>query len=211
LTDIAPEPTPTPSAGPRRTGGIWLGALLVFAGGAWLLSALGILDLGLETGIALALIGIGTVVALDAGHSHGGLVVLAVVLSLAGAATTWVDADLFDGGVGDRSAAPATAAEAAGGYDLGMGKLALDLTALTDPGAVVRVRAEVGIGQLYVTVPPDAEVRLDAHVSMGNINTVGIDHGGFDVSDRSILPGTGQAIALEADVGIGEVRITRAP
>jgi hypothetical protein len=134
-----------------------------------------------------------------------------VLLPLGGAATTWVDVDLLDGGVGDRVAAPATVAETHGGYDLGVGKLTLDLTSLTAEGVAVPVRAKVGIGQLDVEVPADAEVLVDAHVSVGNIHTAGADHGGFDVDERRLLPGTGQAIVLDVTVGIGEVRVTRAP
>lgn len=213
MSETAPEPSAAPPPAPRsRSGALGLGILLVAAGGAWFLSAVGVLDVGLEAGIGLALVGIGAVVALDAGHSHGVLVTLAVILSLVGAATTWVDVDLFDGGVGDRIVAPTSASDTAAGYDLGVGKLTLDLTSLEAAGGgAVPVRAEVGVGQLDVTVPQDAEVMVDAHVSVGNIHIAGVDHGGFDVDERSLLRGTGQAFVLRADVGIGEVRITRAP
>lgn len=214
MTDVAPEPPPAPAAPPTASqrGGLWVGVLLVLIGGAWLLSATGAVDLGLEAGVGLVLIGIGAVVALDAGHSHGVLVTLAVILSLAGAATTWFDADLLSGGVGDRVETPVSAADASGLYELGMGKLTIDLTALqSPPNVVVPVRAEVGIGQLYVTVPADAEVAVDAHVAVGNVHVAGIDTGGFDVDRQLTLPGAGQALAIDATVGIGEVRIVRAP
>lgn len=214
MTNVAPEPPPAPTASPAasRSSGLWVGVLLVLSGGAWLLSATGVVDLGLEAGIGLVLIGIGAVVALDAGHSHGLLVTLAVILSLAGAVTTWFDADLLSGGVGDRVETPVSAADASGLYELGMGKLTIDLTALQGPqNGVIPVRAEVGIGQLYVTVSVDAEVAVDAHVAVGNVHVAGTDTGGFDVDEQMTLPGAGQAIAIDATVGIGEVRIVRAP
>lgn len=215
MSEIAPAPAPPspPLSGQPRTGSFWLGVLLLVAGGAWLLSALGLLDLGFQTGVGLLLIGIGIVVALDAGRSHGVLVTLAVILSLLGAAATWVDVDLFDGGVGDRTVVPASATAPSAGYKLAIGKLTLELTALSAvaDGPSVPVKASVGIGQLHVTVPQDANVEVDAHVSMGNINTLGISHGGVDVDDHSELAGTGARITLDANVGIGEVLITRAP
>lgn len=212
-SEPAPSPPPAPPTPQPRGGALWLGVLLLVAGGAWLLSALGVLDVGFQAGIALVLIGIGIVIALDAGHAHGGLVTLAVLLALLGAAATWVDVDLFDGGVGDRTEAPASATEARAGYDLAIGKLTLDLTALPADagGPPAPVQASVGIGQLDVTVPRDANVQVDAHVSLGNIDTLGSSHGGVDVDDHSELAGTGPRIALDAEVGIGEVRITRAP
>jgi hypothetical protein len=215
--DLAPglDPAPGPGTPASQRGGIWLGILLVAVGCGWLLSALGLIDLDVQTAVALVLIGIGAVIALDAGRSHGVLVTLAVILSLAGAAATWVDVDvgLFEGGIGDRSVAPATVAEAAAGYDLGIGKLTLDLTGLPSAHGLsaAPVRAQVGVGQIYVTVPQNARVVLDAHVSIGNVNALGTNHGGFDVNETTLLPGIGRTIALKAEVGIGEVVVARAP
>lgn len=206
----APAP-PSPAAPPSSHKGLWLGTLLVIAGGAWLLSALGVVELSAQVGIGLLLVGIGGVIALDAGHSHGLLVALAVVLSLVGAAATWVDTDLLDGGIGERIEAPVAQPDIAGGYNLGIGKLTVDLTGLqpTADGSPVPVAADVGIGQLVVVVSQDADVEVDAHVAMGNINTVGTNKGGFDVEERSQLAGTGTRIALDANVGIGEVQVIR--
>ena len=205
-----PEP-PSPAAPRSSRRGLWLGALLVLAGVAWLLSALGVVELSAQVGIGLLLVGIGGVIALDAGHSHGLLVALAVVLSLAGAAATWVETDLLDGGIGERVETPVAQADVAGGYDLGIGKLTVDLSGLlpTADGSQVPVEADVGIGQLVVVVAQDADVEVDAHVAMGNINTLGTDKGGFDVDERSQLAGTGTRIALDANVGIGEVQVIR--
>lgn len=206
----APAP-PSPAAPPPSRRGLWLGTLLVIVGVAWLLSALGVVDLSAQVGIGLLLVGIGGVIALDAGHSHGLLVALAVVLSLVGAAATWVETDLLDGGIGERVEAPVAQADVAGGYDLGIGKLTVDLTGLqpSADGSPVPVEADVGIGQLVVVVAQDADVEVDAHVAMGNINTLGTNKGGFDVEERSRLTGTGTRIALDANVGIGEVQVIR--
>lgn len=199
---------PAPRAARR---GVWLGVLLVIVGAAWLLSALGVFDVGAQVAIGLLLIGIGCVIALDAGHSHGLLVALAVVLSLAGAAATWVDTDLLGGGIGDRVETPVSQADVRGGYELGIGQLTLDLTALQPAAGVspVPVEADVGIGQLVVIVPQDANVDVVAHVAVGNIDAPGVSKGGFDIDGRSELAGTGTRIRLDANVGVGEVQVVR--
>jgi hypothetical protein len=183
----------------------------VIVGAAWLLSALGVFDVGAQVAIGLLLIGIGCVIALDAGHSHGLLVALAVVLSLAGAAATWVDTDLLGGGIGDRVETPVSQADVRGGYELGIGQLTLDLTALQPAAGVspVPVEADVGIGQLVVIVPQDANVDVVAHVAVGNIDAPGVSKGGFDIDGRSELAGTGTRIRLDANVGVGEVQVVR--
>lgn len=190
-------------------GGLIAGLLLILAGTAWLLETTGVLDLGAELWIGLLLVALGLAIALDAGHSHGLLVTIGILLVLVGIPAAAIDADFLADGIGDRSEVPTSVGEIDGPYRLGMGQLVLDLTELTAIGDV-EVDGSVGLGQLLVYVPFDAAVRIDAHVSIGNVSIFGDDQGGIDVTVERDEPGVGGAdYDLELEVGVGEVRLER--
>src|SRR5207237_8689711 len=91
--------------------------------------------------------------------------VVAVVSAFA-----WFDVSLSDG-VGDRTYAPAAAADVHPRYDLGVGDLTLDLSRVPT-GKELHVEARVGIGELHVVVPRDASVAVDSHVKVGSISSL---------------------------------------
>jgi hypothetical protein len=193
----------------QARGGLIAGLLLVLAGAGWLLETTGVLDLGVEVWIGLLLIAVGLAIALDAGHSHGFLVTLGVLLVLVGIPAAAIDADFLADGVGDRRETPTSVSETDDPYRLGMGQLVLDLTELTAIGDV-EIDGSVGVGQLLVYVPFDAAVRVDAHVSVGNVSIFGEDQSGVDVTVEREEPGVGGAdFELELETGIGEVRLER--
>jgi hypothetical protein len=190
-------------------GGLIAGLLLVIAGTGWLLETTGVLDLGAEVWIGLLLIAVGLAIAFDAGHSHGFLVTLGVLLVLVGIPAAAIDADLLADGVGDRRETPTSISQTDDPYRLGMGQLVLDLTELNAIGDV-EIDGSVGVGQLLVYVPFDAAVRVDAHVSVGNVSVFGDDQGGLDVTVERDEPGIGgPGFDLELEVGLGEVRLER--
>jgi hypothetical protein len=190
-------------------GGLIAGLLLVIAGTGWLLETTGVLDLGAEVWIGLLLIAVGLAIAFDAGHSHGFLVTLGVLLVLVGIPAAAIDADLLADGVGDRRETPTSVSQTDDPYRLGMGQLVLDLTELNAIGDV-EIDGSVGVGQLLVYVPFDAAVRVDAHVSVGNVSVFGDDQGGLDVTVERDEPGIGgPGFDLELEVGLGEVRLER--
>jgi hypothetical protein len=184
------------------------GLLLIAIGLGWLLEAFDVLDLSGQVWIGLALVGIGLTIALDAGRSHGLLVALGVVLVIVGIPAAAIDADVVSGGAGDRVERPPSTAQIDDPYRLGVGQLVVDLTLLA-ADEKVDIEASVGMGQLLVKVPFDAAVRIDAHVSVGNISVSGADESGFDV-DVQKNDGGENVFDLDLSVGVGEVSVKRA-
>jgi predicted membrane protein len=190
------------------TSRIALGVLALGAGIAWLLSAADVVDLSYATWIGIALIAVGVAVALLPGR-RGVLVVLGTLVALAGVPALLVDDELLQGGIGDKTERPDSAADLEP-FRQGIGKLTVDLTApeLDLDGATVE--ASIGIGDLVVLVPDDADATFDLHVRIGNGNAFGEEENGFDVELDGITSTSGsQELTLELDVGIGNVRVDR--
>jgi phage shock protein PspC (stress-responsive transcriptional regulator) len=145
---------------------------------------------------------------------RGLLVALASLLALVAvaaaaavvAAFAWFDVSLGDG-VGDHTYAPATAAQVDRSYELGIGRLELDLSRLPT-AEPVRVRAHVGIGELRIVVPRDASVAVTSHVKAGRIDALGTHDDG---RNARVATGTGDRLTVDAEVGAGHVEVVRAP
>jgi hypothetical protein len=206
-----PVPPPVEPA-PARTGRLLLGILLVLLGIAWLLEALDVLEVPWDVFLPAALIAVGGVLVVNArtGASHRGLVALGVVLTVLLMLTAAVDVPIV-GGVGERHLAPSSAAALESRYDLGVGELTLDLTAL-DPATIdapTDVRARVGIGRLVVRIPSGLAVRVEARAGLGNVVVFGQEQGGIDVQVTHDPTEGAPILLLEATVGIGEVSVDR--
>jgi len=126
--------------------------------------------------------------------------VTAVVVAFA-----WFDVSLSDG-VGDRSYAPATAADVHSAYKLGVGDLHLDLSNV-DGATTKAVRAKVGIGDLRIVVPRNAVVTVDAHAKVGDVNV--LQHEGHG-RNATVRTGHGRGLVLDAEVGAGAIHVVRA-
>jgi hypothetical protein len=189
------------------TSRVALGAILLGGGVLWLLSSAGVLDLSYQTWIGILLIAIGLAIALTPGH-HGLLTLIGIVVVLAGLPALVVG-DLVTGDVGDAIEAPATPADI-DTFEHGIGKLTVDLTAPGLEDEDLEIDAKLGIGDLLVLVPEDADVTVDAHVGAGNIDALGQQEDGLDVDLDEEFPGLGEReIALELEVGIGNIRVER--
>jgi phage shock protein PspC (stress-responsive transcriptional regulator) len=133
-----------------------------------------------------------------------------LVLAAIAAVITFVSIYVHLGdGVGDRSYSPATAAALHDEYRLGTGKLSLDLSSLDLPARTTTVDAHLGIGELEVTVPHDATVRVLGHVSWGDADLLGHEENGHNVS--SDVGSTEPQLVIDAHVGLGHILVTRAP
>ncbi len=193
----------------------FVGLLLIGAGLAWLLYVLDIADLSLRDGLAagLVIVGLGLVVAAWWGRAWS-LVVLGVLFASTIVLAEVIDVPL-DAGAGDRRVVVDTRGELADNHELFAGTLTLDLRRAPLTDGMSTVDAAVGMGQLRVIVPPDANVDVDARVKAGNIagdlaptpdeGGVGL-HETFDAGDR----GGSTDLRLELKVGIGELRVDRA-
>jgi phage shock protein PspC (stress-responsive transcriptional regulator) len=135
------------------------------------------------------------------------LVLPAVMLGLAGGVVAAADVDLH-GGIGDREYRPASAADLKDRYRLGMGELVVDLRHTQLPHGDVPLKLDLGIGEARLIVPDGVCVATTADVGAGNVHLDGHDNGGVDVNiDQRPIPGTGTRVLLDAQVGLGEVRV----
>jgi hypothetical protein len=189
------------------TSRVALGAILLGGGVLWLLSSAGVLDLSYQTWIGILLIAIGLAIAFTPGH-HGLLTLVGILVVIAGLPALVVG-DLMTGDIGDAIEAPATPADI-DEYEHGIGKLTVDLTAPGLADEDLGIKASVGIGELLVLVPEAANVTVDAHVEIGNIDALGVQEDGVDVDLDEEFPGMGeQEIALELENGLGDIRVER--
>ena len=94
-------------------------------------------------------------------------------------------------------------------YELGIGTLRLDLSALALPPGETHVAARIDIGDLYVTVPADAALRIDAHAKAGNVEVLGESSDGWQVERHTFETGD-RTLVLDARVGAGSIRVDRA-
>ncbi|HTE73468.1 MAG TPA: PspC domain-containing protein [Actinomycetes bacterium] len=159
-------------------------------------------------GTALGVTAIGLLVGAVVGRARG-LIVLGVLLALATTVAAATDQRL-SGGVGERDWTPQTAAAAERPHRLGIGDALLDLTQVP-PGSTVDTDVRVGVGSLTVLVPSDAEVTVDAEVGAGHAMVFDQEDDGTDVDvTASTEPRggpSGTVIKVDAEVGLGEVRV----
>lgn len=210
------------AARPPFGGMLFLNAVLVAGIGiaaSWSSQPLGT-SLEIGFGAALAVLGLGCAISAKWGRLGGGTVFAVVLVTalLVGSAalpksigTHWAH----------RTWAPAAVADVRPAYELGAGEAVLDLSALKPGGkdGVVSTHAEVGAGQLKVTVPEDVTVQLKIQVGLGDIRLPG-EKSGKDVDvepglERTVtlqpadgLTSTG-TLKLDLQVGLGEVKVTR--
>ena len=221
------EPTgqrpPIPPQRPRRS--VWdtfnparlvFGLVLAAFGVIWLLDVSDVVDVDLDVvlPIGLIVVGVALLVSGTSGRSGGGLFGLGAVLIVILVLTTLVRVP-FTGGVGDRTERPARFADRT--YELGVGKLTVDLTAFafdaeTDPLSAA-IEANVGIGQLVVLLPARSEVpcvSVDAHAGIGEVVVFGESRGGLgpDYQTRDVCTGP-PVPELELSTGIGQVEVRR--
>src|SRR5215207_5809775 len=117
-------------------------------------------------GIAVAGLVIACGVGLVGGAFRGGvrwLIVPATVLALPLAAVAATDLDVR-GTWGDRTFRPATVAELADGYEMGIGAMRVDLRDLELPPGRTDLDLELGLGEIQVLAPGDVCVTTDAAV-----------------------------------------------
>jgi phage shock protein PspC (stress-responsive transcriptional regulator) len=136
------------------------------------------------------------------------LVPPALTLALAAGAVSAAGIDL-DGGVGDREYRPGTAADLKDRYELGIGELVVDLRDTSLPAGDVPLELDLGIGEARVIVPEDVCVATTADVGIGNVSLFGSDDSGIDVDvdDLPEAPPARTRLVLNAEVGLGEVRV----
>jgi len=140
----------------------------------------------------------------------GWLVVLGLIL-LAGFGAAAATPVSISAGVGEQRERP-LAAELQPSYELGVGELDLDLSALSLQPGTTFVDASVGVGQLVITVPENVALEIDVQAGIGEVIIFGERDDGVD-ADRTISVAgptpDAPVLDIEADVGFGEIEVRR--
>jgi phage shock protein PspC (stress-responsive transcriptional regulator) len=136
------------------------------------------------------------------------LVLPAIALALAAGTVSAAGIDL-DGGVGDRDYRPASATDLEDRYQLGMGELVVDLRNTDLPAGDVPLELDLGIGEARLLVAEDVCVATTTDIGMGHVSFFGRDNEGIDVdfNERPDAEGDSTRILLDAQIGLGELRV----
>jgi phage shock protein PspC (stress-responsive transcriptional regulator) len=166
--------------------------------------------LGWGVPVAIVIIAIGLLLLLAA--FRGGarwLIPPAVALAVGASVAAAADLD-FRGGIGEREYRPLTAASIpSDGYDLGIGRLVVDLRRLDwKKDEVVKLHVDLGAGQANVFVPESVCVTGSAHLRAGESQVAGDLNDGWDV-DHDIQVGSTATPRLEIDANVdfGQLRV----
>jgi phage shock protein PspC (stress-responsive transcriptional regulator) len=175
------------------------GSAVVFACGVWL-AGTG----GGELAAALV-IGAGVAIAVGAFlRPVRWLIPPALGLALGVGFVSAAGIDL-DGGVGEREYRPTAASDIRDRYEVGAGRLVVDLREAQLPRGDVPVSLDVGMGEAVLLVPENVCVASRAQVGMGAVEVFDRDNGGVDLDweDRRRAAPTTTRVVVDADVGAG--------
>ena len=136
----------------------------------------------------------------------GTIVALVLVTAAVAAAVFHVH---VGNGVGDRSYVVAGTQDLRRSYKLGVGDLAVDMSNVRLPAGETHVATRVDVGDLRVIVPNGVALRVHGDAQLGEVKVLGESVDGRNVDKRIDQAGK-RVLVLDAHVGIGSVRVTRA-
>ena len=90
-----------------------------------------------------------------------------------------------------------------------MGELVVDLRDSDLPSGDVALQLDLGVGEARLLVPEDVCVAAVAEIGMGNVSFFDRDNGGIDLDfdERPDAEGDSTRILLDAQIGMGELRV----
>ena len=162
-------------------------------------------NLGQFFGLAIGVIGLGLVIGAWWGHARM-LILLGVLLLPFAFAASLITVPI-EGGWGTHTFSPTAAEELRSEYRLVGGRIMLDLTRVDDGDEPIVIAASVAMGQVFVRLPDDASVELDAAVGGGRINILGDYQSGTQLQDRYLIDGDGPRFVLNLEAGLGDVLV----
>ena len=112
-------------------------------------------------------------------------------------------------GVGDRSYVVTSVQELDGAYRLGIGSMELDLSRVRLPAGETRLETSVDVGELHVVVPAGVALRAHGEAQVGQVDVLGTTDDGRNV-EVDVRQAGARVLVLDADVGVGSVRVERA-
>lgn len=138
--------------------------------------------------------------------AFGTLVALVLVAAAIFAATFHVH---LGSGVGGRSYIVAGTGDLRHAYKLGIGDMTVDLRDVRFTSGETHVSARVDVGSLRVIVPGDVALRVQGGAQLGEVKILGKTADGRNA--KATVDQTGERVlVLDTDVGVGQVRVTRA-
>jgi len=157
-------------------------------------------------GAALVVLGIGLVVGAWWGRARI-LILLAILLAPMGVVGSFLTAPL-EGGVGEHTFAPVTAAEVQDEYRSLGGRLTLDLTQLITSPRDIHIAASVAVGQLMVILPEGASIELHTRVGAGDVIVLGSQDVGTSLDSTFVRRHLNRTtFILDLEAGIGQVYV----
>ena len=163
---------------------------------------------GLAVAIAVVAIGVMLIVAAFNGGARW-LIAPAIALAIPLGAVSAADISFGDG-IGERTYRPLTTeALPEEGYQLGIGRLVVDLRDLdwTDD-TVVDLDVDLGIGQAVVAVPSDVCVTTDFDAKAGDLRVAGDHNDGIDAHSAVNEGATATPrLNLTGEVDLGQLRV----
>lgn len=201
-----------PRAPRRRSalGALTLGVVLIAEGITAALDLGGAVHVTLVQylALALALVGAGLIAGAAYGRARW-LVVPALMLVPFVLVVSLIKVP-FEGGFGDRSFEPATAAAITSPYRIVAGQMVLDLTRTAFGPQPVTVEATAVAGVIRIILPAGAPVVVDARAGGGEILLFGRIYDGVNLSLHRTFEGTAKIapihLNLETSLGLVEVR-----
>jgi phage shock protein PspC (stress-responsive transcriptional regulator) len=184
--------------------GAFIGLCVIAVGAAWA----GATGHGVVVAGTIIVIGVLLAVAAFSGGARW-LIAPALALAIPLAAVSAADISFGDG-VGEREYRPlAATAIPADGYELGIGRLAVDLRGLDwQPRSVVDLNIDLGVGEAVVAVPANVCVTTDTLTRAGNNVIAGDQSDGFDVHSNVNAGATATPrLHLTGEVDFGELRV----
>jgi hypothetical protein len=160
--------------------------------------------------VAVVVVAIGVMLVLAA-FNGGARWLVAPALALAVPLGAVAAADVsFGDGIGEREYRPTSVASLpAAGYELGIGRLAVDLRDLGwTESTVVDLNVDLGMGEAVVAVPSNVCVTTDFDTRAGDLRVAGADSGGIDVhSEANAGATTTPRLDLSGEVDLGQLRV----
>ncbi|MDQ3629199.1 MAG: PspC domain-containing protein [Actinomycetota bacterium] len=208
---VTPTPPEHDAPGPDAAGAlatVTAALALVVVGVLWLVERTGNeLDPPAYLAAVVAVIGLGTLIGTWVGNGRR-LVPLGVLAALVLAASTQVPV----WSAGEYDDAPTRAAAVPSTFQVGAGRIRLDLTGVKDleqlDGRTLRV--DIGAGEVRILVPEELGVEVDASLLLGELRVLQRASGGFDNDLRVSDSGTGgHVLRLELAGSAGQIEVTR--
>jgi phage shock protein PspC (stress-responsive transcriptional regulator) len=136
----------------------------------------------------------------------------AVAFALAVATIAAAHVDLRDG-VGDRFYRPQSLSEVRRGYQLGAGRLEIDLRKFAFPAGTTQLHVRLGMGELVVLVPRGVCIATSARIGGGYVGALERRSAGLDVnwSERPSPPPDTPRLVVDGNVGLGALLVADHP